>query len=414
MTFVPVRLMHEYFELLGNDQTLAGIVDVLGHGVIENAEQETGVSNTGTLTVNNTADCSYSGTIRNGDLAANGASTGLLAMVKNGPGKLTFLGGSCSDYTGGLTVNAGTLDYSGATVLPGTPTAYPTGPTGPTSPAVIAPCPYTINGGTLKIGWLSASIGAFQITAGTVTGTGTLSSNATYDIRGGRVDANLPAAAIGLTKSAATLAVLTGANSYAGRTTVAGGTLELGPGAQGCVLNGGGADIQSGELVFDYAGGADPAATIAGMLSASCHGGLWNLGQFQDSTAVSTGLTLGMLDDASSSRVKVIATYAADFNLDGVVDNADRAIWLANAFTGTTWQQGDANHDGVVNGLDRDLWFSQVGLPSLAAILPAAPAGLTPSPSPPRWPCWPPDCWGCWRMVGRSEGSASRLPADFL
>ena len=144
--------------MLGNNQTLAGIADFTGRGVIENAEQETGVANTGTLTINNTTNCSYSGSIRNGDFAANGASTGLLALVKSGPGTLTLTGGSCSNYTGGLTVNAGTLDYSGASRCRARRSTDR--PTGPTSPATIAPCPYTINGGTLKIGGLSASIGA--------------------------------------------------------------------------------------------------------------------------------------------------------------------------------------------------------------------------------------------------------------
>ncbi len=60
--------------------------------------------------------------------------------------------------------------------------------------------------------------------------------------------------------------MLTGTNSYSGRTTVAGGVLELGPSAQDCVLNVGGADVQSGALIFDYAGGSDPAATIASLL----------------------------------------------------------------------------------------------------------------------------------------------------
>ena len=137
MTFLPVRGACSYFELLGNNQTLAGISDSTAAGVIENAEQETGIANLGTLTINNSRDCSYNGYIRNGDLAANGASTGLLALVKSGPGTLTLIGSHCGNYTGGLTVNAGTLDYSGATVLPGTPLAYPSGPTGPTSPAAI-------------------------------------------------------------------------------------------------------------------------------------------------------------------------------------------------------------------------------------------------------------------------------------
>ena len=171
---------------------------------------------------------------------------------------------------------------------------------------------------------------------------------------------------IGLTKSGSTLAVLNGANSYNGRTTVAGGTLELGATAQSCVLNGGGVDVQSGKLVFDYAGAADPAATIQSLLKASCDGGLWDAGQFRDSLATATGLTLGVFDDTATHQVTVMATYAGDFNLDGVVDNQDRAIWFANAFTGATWQQGDANGDGAVDGLDRDILFAHIGLPSLA------------------------------------------------
>ena len=58
--------------------------------MIENSEQEAGINDLGTLTIDNTANCSYKGTIRNGALAANGASTGLLALVKSGPGKLTL------------------------------------------------------------------------------------------------------------------------------------------------------------------------------------------------------------------------------------------------------------------------------------------------------------------------------------
>ncbi len=71
--------------MLGNDQTLAGIVDSAGRGVIENSEQESGVTNTGTLTINNSKDCAYSGYIRNGAFAAGGASTGPLAWSKAVP-----------------------------------------------------------------------------------------------------------------------------------------------------------------------------------------------------------------------------------------------------------------------------------------------------------------------------------------
>jgi autotransporter-associated beta strand protein len=163
---------------------------------------------------------------------------------------------------------------------------------------------------------------------------------------------------------------LTGANVYTGLTAVAGGTLELGPNAQNCVLNVGGADVQSGKMVFDYAGVSDPATTIQSLLTASYHGGLWDVGQFKNSTAATTGLTLGWLDNGSSA-VTVMATYAGDFNLDGVADGLDRDIWFANAFSGTTWRQGDANYDGVVNGLDLDLWKAHANLPPLAGASPS-------------------------------------------
>jgi hypothetical protein len=158
---------------------------------------------------------------------------------------------------------------------------------------------------------------------------------------------------------------------------VAGGTLELAPSAQSCVLNGGGLDIQAGKVVFDYAGGADPIATIQSLVNASCDNGKWDVGQFRDSTATATGLTLGLLDNTSADTVTVMATYPGDFNLDGVVNNLDRQIWFANAYSGTTWQQGDANHDGVVNDLDRDVLFSNAGCTApVTSMMPAMPAGM--------------------------------------
>jgi autotransporter-associated beta strand protein len=165
---------------------------------------------------------------------------------------------------------------------------------------------------------------------------------------------------ISLTKNGTAKFILSGANAYNGLTTVASGTLELAPAAQNAVFNLGGADVQGGKLVFDYNGVISPAATIQDLLSDSCDGGLWDTGKFRNSTAGASGLTLGWFDNGSST-VTVMATYAGDFNLDGVVDNADRDIWTANFGMGATWQMGDVNYDGAVNGLDYDQWTANVG-----------------------------------------------------
>jgi fibronectin-binding autotransporter adhesin len=114
-----------HFELLGNAVTVAGISDVNATGVIENTQWESGVSADGVLTVNNATDFSFSGYVRDGNF---GGSTGRLALVKGGAAILTLSGGNCGGYTGGLTINAGTLDLTNG-VLPS--------------------CTITINGGTL-------------------------------------------------------------------------------------------------------------------------------------------------------------------------------------------------------------------------------------------------------------------------
>ena len=105
--------------------TLAGISDSTSLGVIENTQYETGITSNGVLTINNSANFSFNGYVRDGNF---GGSTGALALIKGGSGTLALAGGNSGGYTGGLTINAGTLDYSQG-VLPN--------------------CTITINGGTL-------------------------------------------------------------------------------------------------------------------------------------------------------------------------------------------------------------------------------------------------------------------------
>ena len=68
-----------HFELLGHAVTVANISDAYGTGVIENTQYETGVSATGVMTVNNSANTSFAGYIRDGNF---GGSTGKLAFSR--------------------------------------------------------------------------------------------------------------------------------------------------------------------------------------------------------------------------------------------------------------------------------------------------------------------------------------------
>ena len=479
---------YKFIELLGHALTLSGISDSVGMAFVENTDTESGDYPLGVLTIDSAANSAFNGCLRDN----GGSGSSKLALVKSGTGTLTLSGNRCGMYTGGLTVNAGTLDSSGG-ILPsgsytlsggtlntgarsasigafqisggtvnGTGTltsnvAYDvqagtvnvglggsvglnksgpgavsltrslpgggytisagtlntnglsqsvsslqiSGGTVSGSGTLTSTAPYDLRGGTvdvflggspglnkstsgtvllsknlpggnyaisagtLNIGGLSKSIGAFQISGGTVTGSGTLTSSSAYDVQAGTVNVVLGGASLGLNKTGLGTAVLSAANTYGGRTTVASGTLDLAAAAQNAVFNLGGADVQGGRLVFDYNGAASPLATIKSLLSGSCDGGRWDIGQFRDSTAASTGLTLGWFDDGSS-RVTVMSTYAGDFNLDGVVNDLDLGIWSANFGSGAAWPMGDANYDGVVNGLDLDLLQQNVGRAPLA------------------------------------------------
>ncbi len=181
-------------------------------------------------------------------------------------------------------------------------------------------------------------------------------ANGGFTLTGGNVKLT-PAGGAAITNVAGQNAVrLAIASSSTGTVVVQAGALTLGLNAQSIVLSGAGADIQTGKLIFDYTGGSTPAAAILALLTASYHGGAWDIGSFRSSKAVANGTTLGWEDYSASSQVTVMATIPGDFNLDGTVDSADLAILYANVWNGRTWSQGDANYDGTVNGLDRDIW----------------------------------------------------------
>ena len=264
-------------ELLGYNQTLGGISDSSGMGWICNQDAGASVGN-GTLTINNSANYSF-----NGHLVDHNTGSSTLALMKDGAGTLTLIGDNVGSYTGGLTVINGTLDYSGGTlpagnytisggtlnigelsqsigtfkitggavtgtgtltssstydIQGGTVSAVLAGDvglnkTGTATATLSAANTYTgattVSAGTLDLGARSPkSIGAFQITGGTVTGIGRLTSNAAYDIRAGSVNVGL-GGAVALSKTGTGTATLGGVlgNNYTGDTNVSAGILNL-------------------------------------------------------------------------------------------------------------------------------------------------------------------------------------------
>ncbi len=108
MTFANPAGQFTRFDLLGTTQTLAGISNTTGTGVIQNGGIGVGSASNATLTLNTAANFSYNGYLRNFD---NVNSGGTLNVVKIGTGKQTFAGANVN-YTGTTTVSQGTLALS--------------------------------------------------------------------------------------------------------------------------------------------------------------------------------------------------------------------------------------------------------------------------------------------------------------
>jgi hypothetical protein len=60
---------------------------------------------------------------------------------------------------------------------------------------------------------------------------------------------------------------------------------------------------------------------------------------------------------------KLEARPYADFNLDGVIDNADFTIWKANfgVENNASFEEGDANGDGLIDAADYVVWRDTMG-----------------------------------------------------
>ncbi|MET3654908.1 beta strand repeat-containing protein, partial [Dyella japonica] len=224
---------YAYWQLLGTTQSVLGIVNSSGSGVVEGRESQGGVANS-TLVLTGSGNDSYNGFMRN----SNTSDTSItLALTKSGTGTQTLTGPNIN-YTGATTVDGGRLvlnnatAYRSATTVNSGATFELVGSTAISHPAGFS---LALNDGST----LDKTNSGFDV-FGSVTINGTVAINVTND--GANNQLFIDGAAPGLTGSgtinltntgSATtgLTLRTGAGSFTGAINASGGALSIGAGA---------------------------------------------------------------------------------------------------------------------------------------------------------------------------------------
>ncbi len=162
MTFVNPVGSFPRFDLQGTTQTVAGIADATGAGVIQNEKQfGGGTAADATLNINPTSGTfSFNGWIRDED---DGGHAFKLGLAKSGAGTQELVGGNIT-YTGATTVSNGTLRLTDTTAF-GSDVAISSAGT------------LNLNtGGTMSFGRVISGTGTVTRTGGTMTINGAASN----------------------------------------------------------------------------------------------------------------------------------------------------------------------------------------------------------------------------------------------
>jgi fibronectin-binding autotransporter adhesin len=307
----------------------AGMLDLNGQsptiGALGSTLTTGAIGNSGTaamLTVNTAATTTYSGLISDGN--------GTIGLAKQGSGSLT-LGGNNS-YTGGTTVSGGMLQLNSSTAL------------GSTSGGL------TVNAGTLDLAGQSPTVGALQsaLTTGVVASNGAPAvltvNNAANNSFSGLIVNGASGGSVGLVKmGGGTLTLANSSNGYSGGTSITAGVLAIekaGNLGAGSLTLGGGTLQTTADLTIDAAvsltnsaAGIDVhnsgnTATLAGLITGS--GGLNLVGPgtlaltnnsggnlYGGATNVLSGTLLAEADNALSPNSNLVigdgATVVLDF-----------------------------------------------------------------------------------------------------
>jgi autotransporter-associated beta strand protein len=367
---------------------------VLGDGITVNAPVVMTTANAAVLTgsimtISDTSSGTYSGALTiNGNASSGGhfmgpRTSGLLRItgpITTGPsvatlinreGFVRFSGGG--SYPG-LDIRASTTSI-GANNGIATNAVVDIGGNGSTTVATVL----DLNGFSQTLAGLKNSVtsanAALVTNTSATMSTLTLSTGAASQSFGGSISGNLSLRIVSgrqiLTRSGTT--TLNGVYDYVRPTIVDGGALQLTSVAWNPVLNLTGAEVNGGELIFDYTGTTSPKTTILPLLSNAMPSNFTN-GKLRRAVPLAdTGLAF--LDDGVSLFTVKSALYG-DASLDGRVNTFDFNQLAGNWGASNDWTKGNFNYDSTINSIDFNLLVSNFGkawsapAPDLGAVVP--------------------------------------------
>jgi autotransporter-associated beta strand protein len=300
-------------------------------------------------------------------------------IIKNGNGTL-IMGAAESTYSGGTTLNAGTLSF-GTTRI---------GSVGNITSSSLGTGSLTLNGGTLtgssgatRAIWNAVTIGG-DVTFGDGVNNGTLNFSADVDLGGATrtltiannsVSFNGVVANGGLTKAGNTL-VLTGNNTYTGATTISSGTLQIGNGGAVGSIDSTSSVNNNGALIYNRNNSSTASYAIGGSGTLEKQGAgtltLTGNNTYTGGTTVSTGTLLvnntsGSGTGSGSLLVSAGATLGGSGAIAGITTisgilapgNSIGTLTVAND---VTWN-GSLLSDGTAN------WKFELGAANTADLL---------------------------------------------
>ncbi|MBB4633681.1 beta strand repeat-containing protein [Sphingosinicella soli] len=289
----------------GNSSNRLWIANGAG-GILNDGTGALNLSGSGTFAIGGAADSLTLGGTFAGENSFLGTISGAGNLIGNGAG--TWVLGGANDFTGSVTVNAGTLKAG-------------------SSSAFGAATGFIVNGGTLDLD-------GYDLTAPSLSGTGGTvalgSANLTVDTATNVGYAGIITGGGGLTKAGNGILTLSGANTYTGTTTINGGTLALGFNSPGAPLT----DIISSASTLNMAGGT---VTVFG-------------GAGQDNVQTFNGLNILAGNNRISAEAS--ATGSVTVNL-GAINRAGGLIDFALPATGNfTTSNTSLGGWATINGTD--------------------------------------------------------------